>query len=49
MQENANENSVEPPMAPQKQTIMVTSQTQQTITTKRQYSGKAFSKQGLVL
>ena len=38
MQGNAYVNSVEPPMTPQKQWIMVTSQTQLMITTERQYS-----------
>ncbi len=40
MQENANVNSVKPPMAPQKQRITVTSQMQPMITTKMQYSWK---------
>ncbi len=41
MQGNANVNSVKPPLAPQKQGIKTTSQTQLMITTKRQYFMKA--------
>jgi hypothetical protein len=41
MQENANVNNVEPPLAPQKQRIMTTSQTQLMITTERQFFMKA--------
>jgi hypothetical protein len=41
MQENTNVNSVEPPLASQKQSIMTTSQMQRMITTKRQFFMKA--------
>jgi hypothetical protein len=45
MQGNANVNSVEPPLAPQKQRIKTTSQTRVIITTKRQFFMKAKSGQ----
>ncbi len=45
MQGNANVNSVELPLAPQKQRIMTTSQTWLMITTKRQFIMKAKSSQ----
>jgi hypothetical protein len=41
MQGNANDNSVGPPLAPQKQYMMTTSQTRLMITTKRQFFMKA--------
>jgi hypothetical protein len=37
MEGNANVNSVEPPLAPRKQRIMTTHQTQLMITTKREF------------
>jgi hypothetical protein len=42
---NANVNSVEPPLAPQKQRIKTTSQMQLMITTERQFFMKAKSSQ----
>ncbi len=45
MQGDANVNSVEPPLAPRKQRIKTTSQTQLMITTKRQFFMKAKSSQ----
>ncbi len=45
--QNANVNSVEPPLAPQKQRIMTTSQTQLMITTKRQFFMKAKKQSGI--
>jgi hypothetical protein len=45
MQGNANGNSVEPPLASQKQRIITTSQMQLMITTKRQFFIKAKNSQ----
>jgi hypothetical protein len=45
MQGNANVNSVEPPLAPQKQRIKTTSQMQLMTTTERQFFMKAKSSQ----
>jgi hypothetical protein len=47
MQGNANANSVEPPVAPQIQRIMITSQTRLMITTKRQFFMKAKTQSGI--
>jgi hypothetical protein len=47
MQENANVNSVEPPMALQKQRIITTSQTRLMTTTERQFFMKAKKQSGI--
>jgi hypothetical protein len=47
MQQNANVNSVEPPLAPQKQRIKTTSQMQRMITTERQFFTKEKKQSGI--
>jgi hypothetical protein len=47
MQGNANVNSVEPPLAPQKQRTMTTSQSSLMITTEKQFFMKAKKQSGI--